>query len=78
MARIFKPVSFNTKTEAKLLEFANSINFSAWVKTRIKAELELGIDPAIAAYIERFFQVRLAQPAPKTQPEKKIDEDQFW
>ena len=34
-----KRVSFNTEKEAELLEFANSVDFSNWVKDKIKAEL---------------------------------------
>jgi hypothetical protein len=34
-----KRVSFNTEKEAELLEFANSVDFSNWVKDKIKSEL---------------------------------------
>ena len=34
-----KRVSFNIEKEAELLEFANSVDFSNWVKDKIKAEL---------------------------------------
>lgn len=34
-----KKISFNKKTEVELLKFANSIDFSKWVKAKIKAEL---------------------------------------
>lgn len=34
-----KRVSFNKEKEAELLEFANSVDFSNWVKDKIKAEL---------------------------------------
>lgn len=34
-----KRVSFNKEKEAALLEFANSVDFSNWVKEKIKAEL---------------------------------------
>lgn len=36
--RVIKPISFNTHTEKELLEFANSVDFSNWVKTKIKEE----------------------------------------
>ena len=35
-----KRVSFNTKKEAELLEFANSVDFSNWVKEKIKLEIK--------------------------------------
>ncbi len=34
--RVIKPISFNTETEKKLLEFANSVDFGNWVKQKIK------------------------------------------
>ena len=34
-----KRVSFNIDKEAKLLEFANSVDFSNWVKNKIKEEI---------------------------------------
>ena len=34
--RQIKKVSFNAKTEKELLEFANSVDFSNWVKQKIK------------------------------------------
>lgn len=37
--RQIKKVSFNSETEKDLLEFATSINFSEWVKQKIKEEL---------------------------------------
>ncbi|MCH7391805.1 hypothetical protein [Acinetobacter dispersus] len=37
--RQIKKVSFNTETEKELLEFANSIDFSTWVKEKIKDQL---------------------------------------
>lgn len=37
--RVLKPISFNAETEKELLEFANSVDFSNWVKDKIKAEL---------------------------------------
>ncbi len=37
--RIMKPISFNTETEKELLEFANSVDFSNWVKQKIRDEL---------------------------------------
>lgn len=37
--RQIKKVSFNPDTENELLEFANSVNFSEWVKQKIKEEL---------------------------------------
>lgn len=37
--RQIKKVSFNIETEKNLLDFANSIDFSNWVKQKIKEEL---------------------------------------
>lgn len=34
-----KRVSFNKEKEAKLLEFANSVDFSNWVKEKILLEI---------------------------------------
>ena len=34
-----KRVSFNTETEKELLEFANSVDFSKWVKSKIEKEV---------------------------------------
>lgn len=39
--RVIKRVSFNTTTESDLLEFADSIDFSTWVKQKIKEEKAL-------------------------------------
>lgn len=39
--RVIKRVSFNTTTESDLLEFADSIDFSTWVKQQILIDLEL-------------------------------------
>ena len=36
--RQVKKVSFNAETEKDLLEFANSIDFSSWVKQKIRDE----------------------------------------
>lgn len=33
--RVLKPISFNAETEKELLEFANSVDFSSWVKQKI-------------------------------------------
>lgn len=41
-----KRVSFNTEKEAELLEFANSVDFSNWVKDKIKAELSSATNAA--------------------------------
>lgn len=38
--REIKRASFNKETEAELLEFANSVDFSGWVKGKIKEELK--------------------------------------
>lgn len=35
-----KRISFNKEKEAELLEFANSVDFSNWVKEMIKDRLE--------------------------------------
>lgn len=37
--RVIKRVSLNTTTEKELLEFADSIDFSTWVKDKIKEQL---------------------------------------
>lgn len=37
--RQIKKVSFNPEKEKELLEFASSVNFSEWVKQKIKEEL---------------------------------------
>lgn len=34
-----KRVSFNKEKEAELLKFANSVDFSNWVKNKIKEEI---------------------------------------
>lgn len=39
--RILKHVSFNTEKETDLLKFANNLDFSKWVKEKLKHELEL-------------------------------------
>ncbi|ENY4650926.1 hypothetical protein, partial [Neisseria gonorrhoeae] len=39
--RVLKHVSFNTEKEANLLEFSNNLDFSKWVKEKLKHELEL-------------------------------------
>lgn len=39
--RQVKKVSFNIETEKDLLEFANSVDFSNWVKQKIKEEKAL-------------------------------------
>ncbi len=39
--RVLKHVSFNTEKEADLLEVANKLDFSKWVKEKLKHELEL-------------------------------------
>lgn len=38
--RQIKKTSFNTETEADLLEFANSVDFSNWVKQQIKNAIQ--------------------------------------
>lgn len=38
--RTIKNVSFNNEAEKDLLEFANRIDFSQWVKDKIRQELE--------------------------------------
>lgn len=37
--RVPKIVSFNVEKEKGLLDFANSVDFSTWVKEKIKEEL---------------------------------------
>jgi len=48
----------------RLLEFADGLqNFSDWVKRRIEREIvkyETGVDPEIAALVERLVEVKLA------------------
>ncbi|HGL9191356.1 TPA: hypothetical protein ACKLWM_001011 [Neisseria gonorrhoeae] len=39
--RVLKHVSFNTEKEVNLLEFSNNLDFSKWVKEKLKHELEL-------------------------------------
>lgn len=39
--RKIKPVSFNTETEADLLEYANSLDFSEWTKQKLKQEMDI-------------------------------------
>lgn len=39
--RILKHVSFNTEKERYLLDFANKLDFSKWVKEKLKHELEI-------------------------------------
>lgn len=39
--RILKHVSFNTEKEADLIEISNNLDFSKWVKEKLKHELEL-------------------------------------
>ena len=34
--RVIKKVSFNQETEKELIQFAESVNFSVWVKNQIK------------------------------------------
>lgn len=38
--RTIKNVSFNNETEKDLLEFANKIDFSLWVKEKIREEMQ--------------------------------------
>lgn len=37
--RTTKKVSFNLETEKEMLEFANNVDFSKWVKEKIHEEL---------------------------------------
>lgn len=37
--RTRKSVSFHLKEESELLQFADSVNFSVWVKQKIKEEI---------------------------------------
>ena len=41
LKRDVKRVSFNLETETELLKFANSVDFSKWVKSAIKQHLQL-------------------------------------
>lgn len=38
--RAYKRTSFNIETEGDLLEFANSVDFSNWVKDKIREQLK--------------------------------------
>lgn len=38
--RLLKHVSFNTETEQELLDFVKSVEFSQWVKKKIREELK--------------------------------------
>ena len=64
MARKIKAVYFNSELDHRLLEFADGLsNFSDWVKRRIAREIaknETGVDPEIAALVERLVEVKLA------------------
>jgi hypothetical protein len=64
MARKIKAVYFNSELDHRLLEFADGLqNFSDWVKRRIEREIvkyETGVDPEIAALVERLVEVKLA------------------
>lgn len=39
--RITKKVSFNLQTESDLISFSERVDFSKWVKEKIKHELEI-------------------------------------
>lgn len=39
--RIAKRISFNLEKEIDLIEFTNEVDFSKWVKEKIRHELEL-------------------------------------
>lgn len=39
--RIVKRISFNSEKESDLIEFCNKVDFSKWVKEKIKHELSL-------------------------------------
>lgn len=64
MARKIKAVYFNSELDHRLLKFADGLqNFSDWVKRRIEREIvkyEIGVDPEIAALVERLVEVKLA------------------
>lgn len=38
--RVRKPVSFHALNDAELIEFANTLNFSVWVKEQLKIKLK--------------------------------------
>lgn len=40
LKRVNKSVSFNMETEKELIEFAEQVEFSNWVKAKIKGEIE--------------------------------------
>ena len=42
--RVIKKASFNSETEKEMLEFANSVDFSQWVKDQIRKEFKNQLD----------------------------------
>ena len=42
--RVIKKVSFNRETERDILEIANNLDFSQWVKEKIREEFKNKID----------------------------------
>lgn len=40
LKRVNKSVSFNSETEQDLIEFAEQLDFSNWVKAKIKGDIE--------------------------------------
>lgn len=43
--RTRKFISFNTESESALLNFANNVEFSTWVKQKIREELDRNEKP---------------------------------
>lgn len=46
--RMTKRVSFNRETEKDLLEIANNLDFSQWVKNQIRKEFKKQLDDDVA------------------------------
>lgn len=42
--RVIKKVSFNRETERDILEIANNLDFSKWVKEKIREEFKNQLD----------------------------------
>ncbi|WP_301818283.1 MULTISPECIES: hypothetical protein [Neisseria] len=42
--RVIKKVSFNRETERDILEIANNLDFSQWVKEKIREEFKNQLD----------------------------------
>ena len=38
--RVHRPISFNTETESDLLEHSRKLDFSQWVKNKLKEDMK--------------------------------------